>query len=143
MHKGHSKLIFIYIVVGIITISSLVYSMNFTLDDISGKKQTQTETQQDVHELYLGQSKTIKGIVYTFSSLISDSRCPTDTTCANSGYAEIELQIGALGSSEILRVNTLGEASYANLSIKIEDLTPNPAQNNKNTVVKLKIAEDK
>ncbi len=141
MHGHSSKLVILYILVGIITISSLVYSLDFKLSDIRGGGSGETTTSSDVYELSIGQGKTIKGIVYTFGNVISDNRCPKEETCATMGSAEIEVQIGVLGSSENLRVTTDGPSTYANIAISIESLTPTPVSNTNEAKVKLKIVE--
>ncbi len=141
MHGHSNKLIVVYVLVGIITISSLVYSLNFSLSDISSSNRPTSETDSNIYEIALGNSKTIKGIVYTFSEVISDNRCAEDKVCSNPGNAEIEIQIGAFGSSEDLRISTNSPTTYANVSISIEELNPKPVLNTKEAVVKLKIIE--
>lgn len=148
MEKSSGWLIFTYVVVGIIIISSLIYSFDFTIKDLAKNKpgdylnasSTKQADSPNIHEFKIHQSKTVRGIVYTFNNVISDTRCLPGTQCIDSGSAEVEILIGGLGSSEIVRVNTNSTTTYADLNIQIKELTPTPASaDNKETKVKLEI----
>lgn len=148
MQKSSGWLIFTYIIVGVIIISSLAYSFNFTLKDLSKNKPgnylTATSTSQvdspNTYEFKIHQSKTIRGIVYTFNNVISDDRCAPNTECYSNNGAEIEMLIGGLGTSEVVHINTKDTTTYADLNFSIKELTPIPAStDNKETKVKLEI----
>lgn len=157
MNKS-SWLIYVYIGVGIIIISSLLYSFDFSIKDIkslggtpkaddsqTSKTDSKSNSGKNVvkqtHVLELGKSKTIKGINYLFSRVSSDTRCPDAEKCAEPGKAEVDLLIGGAGAMETVSLNTAGPTTYANLSIEIKSLTPIPVSSKETIELTFEVAE--
>lgn len=153
MHKN-SWLIYVYIIVGLVIISSLLYSFNFSVKDlvkpsvkqpVAGSETPATPPEEDssIYTLELGKSTTIRGIVYTFSRISSDTRCDPALECAEPGKAELDLIVGGGGTSEIIQLNTQDPTTYANLTITVKKLVPVPISDKEKTVLTLEIKEDK
>lgn len=144
MHHKHSWLYASYVFVGLITLSSLFYSFNINWADIfkPGELTPKVETlPAGMYRVKLGQSVTVKGIVYTFSKVISDNRCLTETDCVQPSKAEIELMVGGLGAAETFNITTDSPTSYANVNIRIASLKPLPATDTEKTELVLEITE--
>lgn len=144
MHHKHSWLYASYIFVGLIILSSLFYSFNINWADLfkPGELAPKVEAlPAGMYKVKLGQSVTVKGIVYAFSKIISDNRCLTENDCVQPGKAEIELVVGGLGAAETFNVTTESPTSYANVNIRIVNLTPLPAVDAAKAELVLEITE--
>lgn len=156
MNKS-SWLIYVYILVGVIIISSLLYSFNFSLKDVFNKGDNATTSAKgaditnklvsnkdlkgDEYTLELGKSVTIKGINYLFSRVASDNRCIDPAGCPEPGKAEVDLLIGA-GAMETVTLNTATPASYANMTISVKKLTPIPVSMKEKVMLTFVISGD-
>jgi hypothetical protein len=159
MNKN-SWLIYVYILVGVIIISSLLYSFNFSLKDIFNKgddtpatllttnsdgtvtaKVSDKNLKSEDYVVELGKSITIKGVNYLFSRVASDTRCVDPAACPEPGKAEIDLLIGGAGAMETVTINTETPATYANMIISIKKLTPIPVSMKETVELTFEIAE--
>lgn len=83
--------------------------------------------------LAVEQSTTLdEGLTLTFDSVLEDSRCPSQVTCAEAGFARILLE-ATLSDEEPLtyELNTqptfeLGEITHGPYTIQLMDLAPYP-----------------
>ncbi len=150
MNKS-SWLIYVYIVVGVIIISSLLYSFNFSVKDIKnvGKEtptQVSTSTalddaaidnktsvagEKETLVLELGKSKMIQGVSYVFSRVASDTRSAEKDKCTEPGKAEVDLMIGGAGTTETVKLSTAAPSTYNNQTIEVMGLNPTPVSGKK------------
>lgn len=150
-------LIYVYILVGVIIISSLLYSFNFSLKDIFSKEgETSTTTlindgdnnainnnniEGEEYVVELGKSITIKGVNYLFSRVASDTRCVDPAGCPDPGKAVVDLLIGGAGALETVTLSTVEPATYANMIIAVKNLSPIPVNMDQKVELTFVIAE--
>ena len=75
--------------------------------------------------------KLSSGLTIRFTSVLEDSRCPTDVQCAWEGNAEILLELSG-GDQETVHLNTgsqfPGTEVYNGYTITLQELKPYPVQ---------------
>ena len=86
--------------------------------------------------IQINQQKTLSKSKLTikFSSLIEDSRCPTDVQCIQAGNARIKIDVKKSGGKawETFEINTNSEPQaikFAGYTINLTALNPAPASN--------------